>query len=120
METIKRGLFKVTDGEEITINIRSTGTKTLFGVNCAVFDEDLIVSEGQPLKVTMDKSLATGESNFPNAKSTLLTLLFSFTSNQGGRYDWTMTGSEGGDPFTAFTKQAGKTPKAVTYTFHIV
>ena len=120
MQTIKRGLFKVTDGEEITINIRSTGAKTLFGVNCAVFDEDLIVPEGQPLKVTMDKSRASGESNFPNAKSTNLTLLFSFSTNQGGRYDWTMTGSEGGDTFTAFAKQSGKTPKAVTYTFHIV
>jgi hypothetical protein len=120
METIKRGLFKVADGEEITINVRSTGAKTLFGVNCAVFDEDLIISEGQPLRVTMDKSLATGESNFPNARSTVLTLLFSFTSNQGGRYDWTVTGSEGGDPFTAFAEQDGNTPKAVNYVFHIV
>jgi hypothetical protein len=68
----------------------------------------------------MDKSKANGESNFPNAKSTNMTLLFSFTTNQGGRYDWTMTGSGGGDTFTAFTAQAGKLPKAVTYTFHIV
>jgi hypothetical protein len=120
METIKRGLFKVTDGEELTINVRSTGAKTLFGVNCAVFDDDLIISEGQPLKVTMDKNRATGESKFENAKSATLTLLFSFTSNQGGRYDWTVTGSEGGDPFPAFAKQTGKTPKSVTYTFHIV
>lgn len=120
METIKRGLFKVTDGEEITIDVRSTGAKTLFGVNCAVFREDLIVREGQPLTVRMDKSQATGESKFPNARSTRLTLLFSFSTNQGARYDWTVTGSQGGDPFTAFAEQDGKTPKSVTYVFHIV
>jgi hypothetical protein len=120
METIKRGLFKVADGEEITIDISSTGTQSLFGVNCAVFTDDIICKKGQPLKVKMDKSRATGDSKFPNAKSTTLTLLFSFDSNQGGRYEWTMTGSEGGAPFEAFTDQAGNTPKAVTYTFHIV
>ena len=119
METIKRGFFRVRDGEEITFKISSKGAQTRFLVNCSVFDDDLIVQEGQSLKVRMDKSKAHGESNIPNAKSTTLTLLFTFDSNQGGRYEWTMIG-EGGDPFDAFTDQAGSMPKAVTYTFHIV
>ena len=120
MNTISPGFFRVSDGEVITIQVSSTGAPTQFGVNHSIFGGGTQMKEGHPLQVTMDKSQANGTSNIPNAKSTTLTLLFSFTSNSGGRYDLTMTGSGGGDTFQDFASQAGATPKAVKYTFHIV
>ncbi|MCA1579291.1 MAG: hypothetical protein LC794_18235 [Acidobacteria bacterium] len=119
MHTIQPGFFRVTDGEVITFDIRSTGAPTLFGVNFSIFGTGSPIPEGQLLHVTMDKSRATGSSNISNARSTTLTLLFSFSSNNGGRYDWTVTGSEGGT-FDDFARQAGSGPESVTYTFHIV
>ena len=119
MIIIQPGFFRVTDGEVITFDIRSTGAPTLFGVNFSVFGSGSPVPQGQPLRVTMDKSRANGSSNIPNARSTTLTLLFSFSTNNGGRYDWTVTGSGGGS-FDDFARQAGSGPEAVTYTFHIV
>ena len=112
--------FQVRDKEVITINVKSTGTPTLFGVNFSIFGAGTPLKEGQPLQITMDKQKATGNSTIPNAKSTPLTLLFSFTSANGGKYDLTMSGDPGGDTFTDFTRQAGSTPKSITYTFHIV
>ena len=121
METMEEpGFFKVADGEEITIDVSSTGAPTLFGVNFSIFGKGAPLKEGTPLTVTMDKSKAKGSSTVPNAKSTTLTLLFSFTSKKDGKYEWTVTGSEGGDPFPDFVRQAGSGPKAVTYTFHII
>lgn len=112
--------FQVRDKEVITINVKSTGAATLFGVNHSIFGGGAPLQEGQPLQITMDKQKAQGDSTISNAKSTQLTLLFSFTSTSGGKYDLTMTGDPGGDTFTDFTRQAGSTPKAITYTFHIV
>ena len=120
MNTLSPGIFQVSDGEVITIDVRSTGAPTLFGVNFSMFGAGMPLNEGQPLQLTMDKSRATGASNVPNAKSTPLTLLYSFSSNDGGRYDLTMTGSNGGAPFKDFIGQAGSTAEASTYTFHIV
>ena len=118
MEVISTGAFKVRDGELITLNVTSSGT--LFGVNFSLFGGGAPLTEGQPLQVRMDKSKATGNSVVPNATSTPLTLLFSFSGNSGGRYDWTVTGDPGGASFPDFVRQAGATPKATTYTFHIV
>ena len=120
MQSIAPGVFQVTNGETITIDAKSTGSQTLFGVTYSIFGGGSPVKEGQPIKITMDKTKAQGGSTVPNAKSTNLTLVFSFTSNSGGRYEWTMTGSGGGDPFDDFTDQAGKTPNTIFYTFHIV
>lgn len=120
MDIITPGIFRVSDGERITIDVSSTGAPTLFGVNFSLFGGGMPVNEGQPLQLTMDKSRATGNSNVPNARSTPLTLLFSFSSNNDGRYDLTMTGSNGGDLFRDFIRQAGSTAEATTYTFHIV
>jgi hypothetical protein len=120
MQIKSPGVFQVKDGEVITIDVKSTGTPTLFGVNYSIFGGGSPLQEGQPLKLTMDKSKAQGNSTIPNAKSTPLTLLFSFSSNSGGKYDWTVTGDVPGDSFPDFTRQAGNTPKATTYTFHIV
>ena len=120
METITPGIFKVGDEEVITIDVRSTGAPTLFGVNFSIFGGGMPLNEGQPLHLTMDKAQATGNSNIPNARSAPLTLLFSFSSNSDGRYDLTMRGSEGGDTFRDFIRQTGSTAEATTYTFHIV
>jgi hypothetical protein len=120
MVTLTPGVFQVNDGEIVTIDVRSTGAPTLFGVNFSIFGGGTPLNEGQPLQIRMDKSRATGGSNIPNAKSTPLVLLFSFSSNNGGRYDWTVTGSNGGAPFQDFVRQAGSTAEAATYTFHIV
>lgn len=120
MDTISPGIFAVSDGEVITINIRSTGAPTLFGVNFSIFDGGMPVNEGQPLQVTMNKDLATGNSHIPNARSTPLSLLFSFSSNSNGRYEWTIRGSKGDKAFRDFIRQTGSTAEATTYTFHIV
>ncbi|HKO60474.1 MAG TPA: hypothetical protein VJV03_04885 [Pyrinomonadaceae bacterium] len=112
--------FQVRDKEVITINVKSTGTATLFGVNYSIFGAGTPLKEGQPLQITMDKQKAQGNSTIPNAKSTPLTLLFSFTSATGGKYELTMTGDAGGDSITDSTRQAGSSPKAILYTFHIV
>lgn len=120
MNTIMPGIFRVADGEVITIDVRSTGAPTLFGVNHSIFGGGMPHAEGDPITVRMIKSQATGSSNIPNAKATTLTLLFSFTSKRDGRYDWTMTGSEGGPPFRDFIEQSGITAESTTYTFHIV
>jgi len=120
MDTLSPGIFRVSDGEVVTIDARSTGAPTLFGVNFSIFGGGTPLNEGQPLQLRMDKSRATGNSNIPNARSTPLTLLFSFSSNGNGRYDWTLTGSNGGPPFRDFIRQTGSTAEATTYTFHIV
>ncbi len=120
MQTKSPGIFQVRDGEVITIDVKSTGAQTLFGVNYSVFGGGSPVIEGQPIKVTMDKSKAQGNSSIPGAKSTPLTLVFSFSSNSGGKYDLKVSGDAGGDTYTDFTQQAGKGPKAITYIFHIV
>jgi hypothetical protein len=120
MRTISPGIFEVADGEEITFDVRSTGAETLFGVNHSIFGGGSPLTEGQPLRVTMDKSRAEDESSIPNARATRLTLLFSFTSNSGGRYEWTVRGSGGGPPFRDFVNQAGALPEATRYRFHIV
>ena len=118
METIKAGHFKVSDGEVMTIDIRATGTEFL--VNHSKPGGGTPLKKGKPLTLTMDKSKATGTSKIANAKSTTVTLLFSFSGKKDGRYDWTVTGSEGGEPFEDFVDQAGESAESVTLRFHIV
>jgi hypothetical protein len=120
MNTIAPGVFSVNDQEQITIDVRSSGAPTLFGVNFSIFGGGAPLQQNVPLVVVMDKKKAMGNSNIPNAKSTTLALLFSFTSNSGGSYDVTTTGSAGGTPFPDFVRQAGSTPDAIIYTFHII
>ena len=117
MKVLATGAFQVTDGEEITIDVKATGT--LFGVNFSLSGIGSPLTKGQPLKVTFDKSQATRKSKIPNAKAAKLTLLFSFSGNNGGRYDLTVAGS-GNESFPDFVQQAGNTPMSVDYVFHIV
>lgn len=118
MKTLSSGIFTVSDGEVVTIDVRSSGT--LFGVNHKTPTSKGPLKQGVPLILTMDKSAATGKSTIAGAKSTTLTLTFNFSANKGGKYDWTVTGSEGGDTFDDFVTQAGGTAEAVRYRFHIV
>jgi len=120
MQILSPGVFKVSDGEVVTVDVKSTGAATLFGVNHSIFGAGTPLTAGQPLKITMDKSKATGTSFVPNAKSANLTLLFSFTSSSGGRYDLTTSGSDGGPAFPDQANQTGNTPEAIPYIFHIV
>jgi len=120
MDTLTPGVFRVSDGEVVTIDVRSTGAPTLFGVNFSMFGGGMPLNEGMPHPLPMVKSQATGNSNIANARSAPLTLLFNFSSNSDGRYDWTLTGSNGGPPFRDFIRQTGSTAEATTYTFHIV
>src|SRR4030095_9984022 len=73
MKTLAPEAFQVKDGEVITIDVKSTIAATLFGVNHSIFGGGFPLKEGVPLKVTMDKSKAQGNSTVPNAKSTPLT-----------------------------------------------
>lgn len=121
MEKISSGIFKVADGEVITIDVRKTGAQELFGVNHTAFSSKGPLTEGKPLKVKMVKDELEEESTeVEDAKVTTITLVFSFNSKKDGRYDFTMKGSKGGDPVNGFSRQAGKTPKAITFTFHVV
>ena len=120
METIDPDVFKVSDGEVITIDVRKTGAQTLFGVNHTAFKRKGPLTEGQPLNITMSKDDEMEDSTeFSNAKFTTITLTFSFNTKKGGQYDWTMTGSKGGT-FQGISRQAGSLAKAVTFFIHIV
>jgi hypothetical protein len=121
MQTKSAGVFQVNDGETITITIKvSDNSSTLFGVNYSIFGGGSPLKAGQPLQIKMDKSKAQGGSFIANAKSTNMTLLFSFSSDSGGKYDWTVSGDAGGNPYEDDIEQTGKTPEARFYTFHIV
>jgi len=120
MQILSPGVFQVADKEVITIDVQSTGATTLFGVNYSLNGSGAPLTAGQPLKLTMDKTKANGTSFVPNAKSAELTLLFSFSSTSGGRYDVKISGSGGGPAFNTHANQAGNTPEAIGCIFHIV
>jgi len=121
MEKKSSGVFKVSDKETITIDVRKTGAQTLFGVTHIAFNSQGPLTEGQPLQVKMLKDeIDDVSTEIPGAKFTTITLGFSFNTKKDGRYDWTMKGSKGGDPVPGFSRQAGGTMKSVTFSFHVV
>jgi hypothetical protein len=121
MRRLPSGAFLADDGEILTLDIASTGAQTLFGVNFSLGGSGSAIPQGQPFQITLDKSKATGGSDIPGARSTVLTLTFSFSSKQGGRYEYTMSGDPAGDPpLNRRAVQAGKLPTVNTFIFHIV
>lgn len=110
MNRLPNGVFTVVDGEVITIDVRATGTEFL--VNHSKPGGGTPLIKNQPLVLTMNESQATG-----TPKSTTVTLVFSFSDDSGGRYDWTVSGSEGGLPFEDFVEQAGEGPESVRFRF---
>ena len=120
MEKLSTGVFKVVDGEKVTFDVSASGT--LFGVSHRVSGGGGgPLTQGQPLTLTMNKEEADGVSeDVPNARTTVVTLTFSFSNKKDGRYDWTITGSDGGEPDSDFTRQAGAGPRIIRFLFHIV
>jgi hypothetical protein len=121
MKILDDGIFQVRDGEVVTLDIRSTGAETLFGVVYSIYAEaeQGIIPGGSPFRITMDITQAEGDSDIPNARSTVLALTFSFTSASGGRYDLTVRGRDKTPSYPDFAIQAGRGPTQIPYTFHI-
>jgi hypothetical protein len=121
MKKLPSGALQAKDGEVLTLDIKSTGAQTLFGVVFSLGGSGSSIPEGAPFQITLDKSKATGGSDIPGAKSTVLTLTFNFTSAQGGKYEYTMAGAPEGDPpLKRKAVQAGKLPTVNNFIFHIV
>ena len=120
MQILSPGVFQVADKEVVTVEVQSIGAPTLFGVNFAINGIGAPLTAGQPLKLTMNKSKATGTSFVPNGKSSEFTLLFSFSSSSGGKYGVKISGSGGGPTFNTEASQVGNTPEAIACIFHIV
>lgn len=114
------GAYIAKDGEVLSLDIRSTGASTLFGVNYSLGGNGSPIPEGQPFPITLRKSAATGESDIPGARSTVLTLTFSYQSANAGDYHYTIT-SDAGDPsISADAPQAGATATVHNLIIHIV
>jgi|ERR1044071_3349922 hypothetical protein len=121
MKKLPSGALQAKDGEVLTLNIKSTGAQTLFGVVFSLGGSGSSIPEGKPFLITLDKSKAKGGSDIPGAKSTVLTLTFNFSTKQGGKYEYTMSGDPDGDPpLKKRAVQAGKLPTVNTFIFHIV
>lgn len=121
MKRLPSGALQVNHGETITLNVRSTGTETLFGVVYSFLDGGAPIPEGAPFPITMDWNKATGASDIPGARSDELILTFNFSSKKGGQYDYTLTGAPGGDPpLVKRAVQAGKLPTVNNFNFHIL
>ena len=121
MQILSPGVFRVTDGETVIVDVRATGNQTQFLVNYAIFDgtEGNRIHEGEPARIVMTKARATGPSTIPNARTTVLTLTFTFNSISGGSYELTVSG-DGPQTHPDFADQHGNIPAVIPYTFHIV
>lgn len=120
MKELPSGAYQAKDSEVLTLDIKSTGAVTLFGVNYSLGGSGNSIPEGKPFTITLDKSKATGASDIPNAKSTVLTLSFSFSSQKGGNYHYTITGDPADPSITSDAPQAGALPTMHNFIIHIV
>jgi hypothetical protein len=120
MQRLPSGALLVRDKEVITLDIKSTGATTLFGVNYSLSGSGSQIPEGKPFPITLDWSQATGGSDIPGARSAVMILAFSFTSLKGGKYEYTMSGDPDGiPPLKRRASQAGSTPTVNNFIFHI-
>jgi hypothetical protein len=121
MTILPSGAIQVRHGEVITLNISSTGAKTLFGVSFSLTGAHGSIPEGAPFSITLDWNLATGASDIPGAKTNVLVLTFNFTSADDGQYDYTLAGDPGGaPPLRKRAVQAGQLPTVNDFIFHIL
>jgi len=121
MKETPNGAYIAKDGEVLSLDIRSTGASTLFGVNYRLKGGGgSPIPEGSPFAITLKKSEATGGSDIPNAKSTVLSLTFNYTSPKGGKYHYTITGDPADPPINADAPQAGALPTEHNLIIHIV
>jgi hypothetical protein len=119
MQQLSPGTFQGNDGEVITIDVQSTGAPTQFGVRASRDSQPLPIN-GHTITFALNKNAAPGSSFLPNAKSSVVTLAFAFTSQSGGKYEASISGSAGGGVFKVFANQVGNMPEAVNLVFHIV
>lgn len=120
MQELPSGAYKAKDGEVLTLTVESTGAPTLFGVTYALGGRGTPVPEGSPFRITLQKSDATGGSDIPNAKSTVLALAFHFTSPNGGAYHYTIAGNPADPQISGDPTQAGSLPTVDDFIIHIV
>lgn len=120
MKELPNGAYRAKDGEELTLDIKSTGASTLFGVTYSLGGSGSPIPEGSPFAITLKKSAATGGSDIPDAKSTVLTLAFHYTSPKGGKYHYTIKSDSGDPPIGADANQAGALATVDSFIIHIV
>src|SRR5436309_1986517 len=121
MNLLPSGAIQVRHGEVITLNIRSTGAQTNFGVVYSMTGSHGSIPEGAPFPITLDWNQATGPSDIPDARTNTLVLTFSFTSAVGGKYEYTLAGEAGGaPPLRKKAVQAGALPTVNDFIFHIL
>ena len=100
------------DGEQITVNVKATGTKRLvsFTLNG---DTSSLPSDGPaPIRFVLHKA-----KNDP----VLLTMLFTFSEAEGGNYDLTVSGSAGGQvAHHAVTQFFGIPGDSITFTIDVI
>lgn len=120
MKELPNGAYRAKDGEVLSLDIRSTGASTLFGVTYSLGGSGTPIPEGSSFAIALKKSAATGGSDIPGAKSTVLTLAFHFTSPTGGKYHYTIMGDPADPSITADAAQAGALPTVDNFIIHIV
>lgn len=85
MQTIETCTYLCKKGE--TITVATQATNTAHGVNFNLYGVNGAIQQNQPFTFNVDSS---------KQEPTILTLVFSFSSHNGGRYDVDLKGSAGG------------------------
>lgn len=121
MRILPSGALEVKDGEIITLTVNSTGAETDFGVVFSLTGQHGRVPSATPFPITLNWKDATGPSDIPGARSNSLVLTFSFTSDDGGQYDYTLAGDPSGvPPLRRRAVQAGEIATVNVFDFHIL
>ena len=121
MKVLPSGALQAKHGEVITLDIKSTGATTNFGVVYSMTGAHGSIPEGAPFPITLDWNEATGASDIPGARTNVLVLTFNFTSVSGGKYDYTLSGEASGDPpLKKRAVQAGQLATVNDFIFHIL
>jgi len=103
------------------LTVNSTGAETNFGVVFSLTGQHGAIPSGTPFPITLNFADATGPSDIPGARSNVLILTFNFTSDDGGRYDYTLAGDPSGvPPLRRRAVQAGNLPTVNSFDFHIL
>ena len=120
MQELPNGAYRAKDGEVLNLDVTSTGAPTLFGVTYSLGGSGSTVPEGASFPIKLNKSQAAGGSDISNAKSTVLTLAFHYSSPKGGKYHYTITSDPPDPAISADAPQAGGLPTVHSLIIHIV
>jgi hypothetical protein len=100
------------DGEQITVNVQSSGTQRLVSFTLNGDTSSLPISGPSQIRFVLDKS-----ENDP----VLLTMLFTFSESEGGNYDLSASGGAGGPvAHHSVTQFFGIPGDAITFTIDVV